>query len=90
VLLLLLLLSEGACAVTFLPANRARIGGARKSETKWGSDVSSREIFFSLPLSCAETLFFSQRPSPQRLLKLGVASSKKKKKKLFFQHCYKL
>ncbi len=47
-LLLLLLLSKGACAVTpLLLANKAGIKGARKSKTKWGSDVSWRGFFFS-------------------------------------------
>ncbi len=38
-LLLMLLLLEGACAVTPLPTKKVGIRGARKSETKWGSDI---------------------------------------------------
>jgi hypothetical protein len=74
-LLLLLLLSKEACAVTLLPTNRAKFGRAKKSETKWGSDISWRAFSLSL----------SQRPLLRKLLKLGVASSKK-----IFMQCHEL
>jgi len=51
VLLLLLLLLKGACAVTPLLTNRAGVEGARKNETKWGSDESWRGFFFFSSIS---------------------------------------
>jgi len=54
-LLLVLWLLEGACAITPLPTNSARIGKARKSETKGGATylgagfkALSLFLFFSL------------------------------------------
>jgi hypothetical protein len=38
--LLMLLLLEGACAITPLPTKKVGIRGAGKSDTKWGSDMS--------------------------------------------------
>jgi hypothetical protein len=39
-LLLVLLLLEGACVVTPLPTNRTGIEGVGNNETKWGSGIS--------------------------------------------------
>jgi hypothetical protein len=73
-MLLLLLLLEGAHAITPLPTNRTKNRGAQKSETKYENDISWNRLGF-------KTFSFSLSRAHKDIGRALKESRKKKKNK---------